>query len=129
MDELIKLSLALVLFMVANIALGSGIAIVDGSETFSWNTFWKGFLKALIIAVAVVGIYYAGTFVPEMLVVSVNGANVTTLDALNLVFKAAIGVYAVKSFGNLVKLLKVDTKIDTIVGDEAVDQSKDSQVG
>ena len=39
MNELVKLSLALVLFMITNIALGSGIAIVEGGEKRKkiWN--------------------------------------------------------------------------------------------
>lgn len=102
-------AIMMAIFMATNIVLGTGIAIIDGEETFSWQTFFKGVLKAAVIAAAIIGINYAGTFAPEMAVVKLNGQDLTTADALLLVIDAAIITYACKSFANLYKLLKIET--------------------
>lgn len=104
-------AIMMALFMVVNILLGSGVAIVDGEKTFDKRIFFRGVLKASIIAVAIIGINYAGTFAPDMVVVKLNGQDLTVANALLLIIDGAIITYACKSFSNLYKLLKIETAI------------------
>ena len=102
-------AIMMALFMVVNILLGSGVAVVDGEKTFDKKIFFRGVLKASIIAVAIIGINYAGTFAPDMVVVKLNGQDLTVANALLLIIDGAIITYACKSFSNLYKLLKIET--------------------
>ena len=102
-------AIMMALFMVVNILLGSGVAVVDGEKTFDKKIFFRGVLKASIIAVAIIGINYAGTFAPDMVVVKLNGQDLTVANALLLIIDGAIITYAGKSFSNLYKLLKIET--------------------
>lgn len=102
-------AIMMTLFMGVNILLGSGVAVVDGEKTFDKKIFFRGVLKASIIAVAIIGINYAGTFAPDMVVVKLNGQDLTVANALLLIIDGAIITYACKSFSNLYKLLKIET--------------------
>lgn len=104
-----KHAIMMTLFMGVNILLGSGVAVVDGEKTFDKRIFFRGVLKASIIAVAIIGINYAGTFAPDMVVVKLNGQDLTVANALLLIIDGAIITYACKSFSNLYKLLKIET--------------------
>lgn len=111
-------SIMMAIFMVVNILLGSGIAIIDGTKQFEWKVFFRGCLKATIIAIAIIALNYAGTFVPDMAVISLNGQSFTVQNALLLIIDGAIITYAYKSFVNLYNLLKLDTatplKMETV---------------
>jgi hypothetical protein len=48
-----------------------------------------------------------------MVVVTLNGENLTVSAALLLIIDGAIATYAYKSFTNLYKLLKIETSIVT----------------
>lgn len=102
-------AIMMTLFMGVNILLGSGVAIVSGEKTFDKKIFFRGVLKASIIAAAIIGINYAGTFAPDMVVVKLNGQDLTVANALLLIIDGAIITYACKSFSNLYKLLKIET--------------------
>lgn len=114
MSELVKLSISLILFMIVNILLGAGLAYVEGADKFDPKKLGKGALKALIIAAAIIGIYYAGTFVPDMIVINLDGQDFTTLTALTFVFKGAILLYAYKAFTNLIAILKLKTTVTEV---------------
>lgn len=105
-------SIMMALFMIVNILLGSGIAIVDGTKQFDKTIFFRGCLKALIIGLSIVALNYAGTFVPDMVVITLNGENLTVSAALLLIIDGAIITYAYKSFTNLYKLLRIETSAD-----------------
>ena len=105
-------SIMMALFMIVNILLGSGISIVDGTKQFDKTIFFRGCLKALIIGMSIVALNYAGTFVPDMVVITLNGENLTVSAALLLIVDGAIITYAYKSFTNLYKLLRIETAIN-----------------
>lgn len=105
-------SIMMAMFMIVNILLGSGIAIVDGEQKFDRTIFFRGCLKALIIGLSIVALNYAGTFAPDMVVVKLNGQDLTVANALLLIIDGAIVTYACKSFSNLYKLLKIETAIE-----------------
>lgn len=105
-------ALMMAMFMIVNILLGSGIAIVDGEQKFDRTIFFRGCLKALIIGLSIVALNYAGTFAPDMVVVKLNGQDLTVANALLLIIDGAIVTYACKSFSNLYKLLKIETAIE-----------------
>lgn len=102
-------AIMMALFMIVNILLGSGIAIVDGEKQFDKTIFFRGCVKALIIGLSIVALNYAGTFVPDMVVITLNGENLTVSAALLLIIDGAIITYAYKSFTNLYTLLKIET--------------------
>lgn len=105
-------AIMMALFMIVNILLGSGVAIVDGTKQFDKTIFFRGCLKALIIGLSIVALNYAGTFVPDMVVITLNGENLTVSAALLLIVDGAIITYAYKSFTNLYKLLRIETAIN-----------------
>lgn len=104
-------AIMMALFMIVNILLGSGIAIVDGTKQFDKTIFFRGCIKALIIGLSIVALNYAGTFVPDMVVITLNGENLTVSAALLLIIDGAIITYAYKSFMNLYTLLRIETAI------------------
>lgn len=104
-------AIMMALFMIVNILLGSGIAIVDGTKQFDKTIFFRGCIKALIIGLSIVALNYAGTFVPDMVVITLNGENLTVSAALLLIIDGAIITYAYKSFTNLYTLLRIETAI------------------
>ena len=118
-------SIMMAIFMCVNILLGSGIAIIDGTKQFEWSIFFRGCLKAATIAIAIIALNYAGTFVPDMAVISLNGQEFTVQNALLLVIDGAIITYAYKSFLNLYSLLKLDTS--EVVIEEVDIYHKDSE--
>ena len=103
----ITLSAGLILVIIANIALGSTSAIIEGN----WDKvkFRNGCIKGGIISVALIAVYFAGYLNPDLMVVDIDGQTVNLMTAVSLVMLAAFTAYAVDVIKKLKDMLTTTT--------------------
>ena len=103
----IKLSAGLILVIIANIALGSTSAIIEGN----WDKvkFRNGCIKGGVISVALIAVYFAGYLNPDLMVVDIDGQTVNLMTAVSLVMIAAFTAYAVDVIKKLKDMLTTTT--------------------
>ena len=103
----IKLSAGLILVIIANIALGSTSAIIEGN----WDKvkFRNGCIKGGVISVALIAVYFAGYLNPDLMVVDIDGQTVNLMTAVSLVMLAAFTAYAVDVIKKLKDMLTTTT--------------------
>ena len=103
----VHLAAGLVLLILANIALGSINAFIDGD----WDKvkFKNGCIKSAVIAFALVAVYLAGFLNPDLMVVDVDGQTVNLMTAVTLTMLAAFTAYAVDVIKKLKALLTTPT--------------------
>ena len=100
---MINLIVAICVLATVNIAFGSLDAIF--TKKFNWQKFSTGVGKALIIIGGVFGIYYAGTLVPDVIVMEIDGNTVNLTTALNITGIATFIWYGKQAIDKLVALL------------------------
>ena len=105
----IRLAAGLILVILANIALGSTGAIIEGD----WDKvkFRNGCIKGGVVAVSLIDVYFAGYLNPNLMVVDIDGQTVNLMTAVSLVMLAAFTAYSV----DVIKKLK-DMLTDTTPG-------------
>lgn len=103
----IRLAAGLILVILANIALGSTSAIIDGD----WDKvkFRNGCIKGGVVAVALIAVYFAGYLNPNLMVVDIDGQTVNLMTAVSLVMLAAFTAYAVDVIKKLKDMLTTTT--------------------
>ena len=90
---ILRLGGGLLLLILANIALGSVGAVING--TFDFERFRKGAIRGGFVLAALVAVYFAGYLNPDLLVVDTGGGNPQNLmDAVHALFLAAYTLYA-----------------------------------
>ena len=103
----IRLAAGLILVILANIALGSTSAIIEGD----WDKvkFRNGCIKGGVVAVALIAVYFAGYLNPNLMVVDIDGQTVNLMTAVSLVMLAAFTAYAVDVIKKLKDMLTATT--------------------
>lgn len=103
----IRLAVGLILVILANIALGSTGAIIEGD----WDKvkFRNGCIKGGVVAVALIAVYFAGYLNPNLMVVDIDGQTVNLMTAVSLVMLAAFTAYAVDVIKKLKDMLTSTT--------------------
>ena len=103
----IRLAAGLILVILANIALGSTGAIIEGD----WDKvkFRNGCIKGGVVAVALIAVYFAGYLNPNLMVVEIDGQTVNLMTAVSLVMLAAFTAYAVDVIKKLKDMLPTAT--------------------
>lgn len=108
----LRVALALVLLIAANILLGSGDAWISGQ--FDKAKFVRGIWKGFIVAVAFALTYGAGLLNPTALVVSIGGVDVSLVAAVSLVIWGGVLWYAKEVLGKLAGIVKASVEIKSI---------------
>lgn len=103
----IRLAAGLILVILANIALGSTSAIIEGD----WDKvkFRNGCIKGGVVAVALIAVYFAGYLNSNLMVVDIDGQTVNLMTAVSLVMLAAFTAYAVDVIKKLKDMLTTTT--------------------
>ena len=103
----IRLAAGLILVILANIALGSTSAIIEGD----WDKvkFRNGCIKGGVVAVALIAVYFAGYLNPNLMVIDIDGQTVNLMTAVSLVMLAAFTAYAVDVIKKLKDMLTTTT--------------------
>lgn len=103
----IRLAAGLILVILANIALGSTSAIIEGN----WDKvkFRNGCIKGGVVAVALIAVYFAGYLNPNLMVIDIDGQTVNLMTAVSLVMLAAFTAYAVDVIKKLKDMLTTTT--------------------
>lgn len=103
----IRLAAGLILVILANIALGSTSAIIEGD----WDKvkFRNGCIKGGVVAVALIAVYFAGYLNPNLMVVEIDEQTVNLMTAVSLVMLAAFTAYAVDVIKKLKDMLTATT--------------------
>ena len=103
----IRLAAGLILVILANIALGSTSAIIEGN----WDKvkFRNGCIKGGVVAVALIAVYLAGYLNPNLMVIDIDGQTVNLMTAVSLVMLAAFTAYAVDVIKKLKDMLTTTT--------------------
>ena len=104
---IVRIGIGLLLLILANIALGSVGAIIDG--TWDSKKFRNGCIKGGIVAAALIAVYFAGYLNPDLLVVEADGQTVNLVTAVNLALLTAFTVYAVDVIKKLKDMLTTTT--------------------
>ena len=105
MNEIFRMGLALIIVVFMNCLFGSMSAILDG--TFDPIVARKGLLKGFIMIIACFGIYGAGTLVPDLMVITLNGVELSLLTALEVAFKSGIVYYGALDVQKIFSLLGI----------------------
>ena len=103
----IRIAAGLILVILANIALGSTSAIIEGN----WDkvNFRNGCIKGCVVAVALIAVYFAGYLNPNLMVIDIDGQTVNLMTAVSLVMLAAFTAYAVDVIKKLKDMLTTAT--------------------
>lgn len=104
---IIRLAVGLLLVMLANIALGSVGAIIDG--TWDKTKFRNGAIKSAVVALALVAVYIAGYLNPDLLVIEAEGQTINLMSAVHVTLLTAFTVYAVDVVKKLKNMLSTTT--------------------
>lgn len=78
--ETLRLGVGLIIFMAVNIILGSLGSLF--TQTFNHKILLQGIIKAVIVVFCFVAIYVAGVLNTEIVVININGEEVTVLTAI-----------------------------------------------
>lgn len=113
---MIHLGVGLLMLIIANIALGSISAIIVCEWDF--EKFWRGAVKALVIAAALMAVYYAGYLNPDLIVIDMGGEEVNLMTAVYLLMLSAFGYYAVEVVGKLKNAIISPTPGKELLQDE-----------
>lgn len=106
MEQFIKYAIAIGVLMLANTLLVSVDKLIEGG--FDWKIFIKGLLRYVVILLACIGIFYAGTIMPNIEIM--EGLNLVKM--LEVVAMALIVKYGVSCFKNLKALFELDINTD-----------------
>lgn len=105
----LRVALALVLLIAANILLGSGDAWISGQ--FDKAKCVRGLWKGLIVAAAFVLTYCAGLLNPTALVVNIGGMDVSLVAAVSLVIWGGVLWYAKEVLTKLAAIIQARIEI------------------
>ena len=100
---MLNLTIGLLIFMSANVVLGSVNSLFD--KKFNKEKFFKGVGKSLIVLVCYVGVYYAGSLNPDILVMKINEIDVNMLTAIYASVVVGYIAYAVQLVDKLSKMV------------------------
>ena len=105
---MINLTIGILIFMMANVTLGSVNSFFDGS--FNKVKFFTGIWKALIILVVYIAVYFAGTLNPNVIVMEIDGVSANVTTAIYIVGMTGFVLYAKQIIEKLKVLLTPKTK-------------------
>lgn len=94
-----------VLMVFVNWLLGSWKSVVE--NTFDKNLFKKGALKAISIVVSVNLIALAGSLMPELTIISLNGQELTVVATIDMLYTAVIAYYGALNIRKIVTILQI----------------------
>lgn len=98
---------AIALLMLANTCLG--VTKANKLNQFSWNTFFNGLVKYLLILLAVIFIFGAGVLLPDFKVLlPINEESITIIQMLSLLATAVIIKYVKSCLDNFTEVMKID---------------------
>lgn len=101
---------AIALLMLANTCLG--VTKANKLNQFSWNTFFNGLVKYLLILLAVIFIFGAGVLLPDFKVMlPINEESITIIQMLSLLATAVIIKYVKSCLDNFTKVMQIDKEL------------------
>ena len=112
MDLILRLGIALVILICANIALGSFNSWF--TETFDKETFWKGVKKGVAVIFIFVVVYIAGVLVPEIEATLIGGEPVNLTTGMLYIVMAGFLWYTKEVLTKLAALIGGRIKIEEI---------------
>ena len=117
MNLILRLGVALIILICANIALGSFNSWF--AETFDKEKFAKGIKKGALIVAIFVAVYFAGWLVPEMQAVIIDGEPVNLTTAMLYVVLAGFLWYAKEVLTKLAALISGKIRIEELTTDRS----------
>lgn len=105
MNEFLKLLGGLLLFMTANILLGTKYANLKNN--FNKEKMISGVSKCIFIALGVSALYSGSYLNPDIVVANINGINVNTIKMMEFIFISGQTMYGFKAGQNLIKLFNL----------------------
>lgn len=112
MDPIIRLGIALIILICANILLGSFSSWF--SDNFDKEKFWKGVKKGIAVILIFIAVYFAGWLVPEMQATVINGETVNLTTAMFYVVLAGFLWYAKEVLTKLAALIGGRIRIEEL---------------
>lgn len=106
--QTLHLGIALIIFMITNIMLGSMNAIATGE--FNKKIFLQGIIKASVVVLSFVLIYIAGLLTTDIVVININGEEVNVLTAIYFLLLGGFLFYVKEVVLKLKD--KINSKID-----------------
>lgn len=102
--------IGLLLLLVANALLGSGIAKLY--QKFNWKVSRAGILRILSIFLGVILLYVVGLLNKDLIVMSVNDTSMSILQVMDFICISGIIFYAVKCIKQIIEIIGIYIPIE-----------------
>lgn len=106
--EMIRITIGLLVFMLANVTLGSVNSMFD--KSFNAKKFFSGVGKALVILLVYVSVYVAGAINSDVLVMQIGEIEADVVTAIYLVAVSGYIFYGAQLVDKLRTLLGINKK-------------------
>lgn len=116
-QQILILGMSLLGLVIINIILGSVSSIFQ--QQFDKAKFFYGILKGLIVTFCFVGVCYIGKLTPDVIVINVNGQDVTLYDGTYMLMLVSYTWYGKEVLIKLSSFVKGKFEVDK-------DQSKNN---
>lgn len=89
--QMLNLAIGLLGLILVNILLGSVSAILE--KKFDKTKFFNGIIKGVIVAFCFIAVYFIGLLTPSIIIMEMNGQEVTLLTAIQLILLTSFLYY------------------------------------
>lgn len=121
---MLNIVLGLLGVMAANVLLGASLAKLQ--KEFSWRKMFSGGFKIICILGAAALMYGCSFLNPDIIVVSINNANVNLIEAMRYVGVAGITFYGAQDIKKLIDILKVNVEVSNPVDEPTIEVKQEN---
>ena len=121
---MLNIVLGLLGVMVANVLLGASLAKLQ--QEFSWKKMLSGGFKVICILGAAALMYGCSFLNPDIIIVSINNANVNLIEAMRYVGVVGITFYGAQDIKKLIDILKVNVEVSNPVDEPTIEVKQEN---
>lgn len=121
---MLNIALGLLGVMAANVLLGASLAKLQ--QEFSWEKMLSGGFKVICILGAAALMYGCSFLNPDIIVVSINNANVNLIEAMRYVGVVGITFYGAQDIKKLIDILKVNVEVSNPVDEPTIEVKQEN---
>jgi len=107
--QMLYLGIGLLGAIIINILLGSVSSILQ--RQFDKTKFINGIIKGAIVAICFIGVYFIGLLAPAIILININGQEVTILTAIQIILVTSFLYYIKEVIIKLAKFVNAKVQI------------------